>query len=398
MKAYKVDTMKNNALKKKAAFWNANKLITDNQYASILKNYSDAFQTPNVFIKIVLFIFVCFIVLASLGIYTLFFSAIFFNSNSGIGFGIFTCLLYTAACFFVLELFIKNKNIYNNGTDEALLYIGLIFLAVGLFLLADKISTDSPLLFLCVALPFIAFIVVRYADRITALVLVLCVYALLFLLIMKLGEASKFLMPFALMLFSALVYFQTLKIKNRSELFYWRSCMEVAEFIALIIFYLACNYFVIRESSVEFFSMDLQPGEDIPIAFVFYILTAVVPLGYIYFGLKRKNKTLLWSGLVLLAASALTFKYYFNMGHPEITLTVTGIVLILVAYFSIKFFKTPKYGITFEEQIDEDSFLKTNAEALIIMESLTQNTGQSSQGGVDFGGGESGGAGSGGSY
>ena len=34
--------------------------------------------------------------------------------------------------------------------------------------------------------------------------------------------------------------------------------MEVVEFLSLIVFYAACNYYVIRESSVEFFEMDLH--------------------------------------------------------------------------------------------------------------------------------------------
>lgn len=395
MQAYNIDTIKNSFLKKKAAFWRANQLISDQQYTTILKQYSSSFQTSNVFVKIGLFIFICFIALASLGLYNILFSSIMQNS---VGFWIFTCLLFSVACFLILELLIKNKNIYNSGTDEALLYIALTFLAIAVFLLTNEISSDSPLLFFFGVLPFIAFAVLRYADRITTLALSFCVYSILFLVIMKFGDIAKLIMPFAFMLFSAALYFQSKKHKNKSELFYWRSCIEVVEFLALIIFYTACNYFVIRESSVTFFNMDLQPRENIPLAFVFYILTAAVPLLYIYFGLKRKDKTLLWSGLILLSASALTFKYYFSLGHPEIALTAAGIVLIIVAYYSIKYFKTPKHGITFEEQIDEDSFLKSNIEALIIVESLTHKSASVSQDGVEFGGGQSGGAGSGGSY
>lgn len=395
MQAYNINIIKNSFLKKKASFWHANKLISDQQYANILKQYSSKFYTPNIFVKIGLFIFISFIVLATLGIYSLLFSSMF--STNGIGLAIFSCLLFSAVCFAVLETLIKSNNIYNAGSDEALLYIGLTFLAVGIYLIIDEISSDSPLAFFFTSLPFIAFAVIRYADRITTLVLSFCVYSIMFLVIMKLGDVAKLIMPFALMLFSAVLYFQIKKFKSKTELYYWRSCMDVVEFLSLIVFYMACNYYVIRESSVNFFNMDLQIGEDIPLAFVFYILTVVVPLAYMYVGLKRKDKTLLWSGL-LLAASALTFKYYFSLGHPEIALTASGIVLIVVSYFSIKYFKTPKHGITFEEQIDEDSFLKTNVEALIIVESLTQKTTQVSQDGVEFGGGQSGGAGSGGSY
>jgi hypothetical protein len=378
MKAYNADIIKNSFLKKKAAFWHANKLISDEQYTAIIQKYSASLQTSNVFVKIGLFIFILFIVLASLGIFSLFFSSIMYNSNNAIGFGIFTCLLYATACFFVLESFIKNKNIYNTGTDEALLYIGLTFLAVGIFLITDEISSDSPLLFLFTALPFITFAVI---------------------MVMKLGDVAKLIMPFAFMLFSGLLYFQIKKQKHRTDLFYWAACLEVTEYIALLLFYAAGNYYVIREASVSYFYLTIDEGQDIPLAFVFYLFTALVPILYVYFGLKRKNKILLWSGLILVAASALTFKYYFSLGHPEIALTGAGIILILVAYFSINYLKKPHHGITYEEEINEDSFLKSNAEALIIVEGMTQQTPvKQAQNGVNFGGGESGGAGSGGSY
>jgi hypothetical protein len=60
MQAYNADTIKNSFLKKKAAFWHANKLISDQQYADILKQYSSSFQSSNVFVKIGLFIFISF--------------------------------------------------------------------------------------------------------------------------------------------------------------------------------------------------------------------------------------------------------------------------------------------------------------------------------------------------
>ena len=204
MQAYNIDTIKNSLLKKKAAFWHANKLISNQQYATILNQYSSNFQTSNVFVKIGLFIFICFIALASLGIYSLLFSSIMYSSDSSIGFWVFSCFLYASACFVILEYFIKNKKIYNSGTDEALLYIGLTFLAIGIFMLIDSISFDSPLLFLSTVLPFITLAVIRYADRITTLALSFCVYVVLFLLIIKFGDVAKLIMPFALMLFSAI--------------------------------------------------------------------------------------------------------------------------------------------------------------------------------------------------
>lgn len=397
MKGYNATTIFNTSLRKKAELWNAKKLISEKQYSEISANYSVNFYTPSIFVKIGLFIFTCFIILAALGIYSLLFISLFNSSNSG--FAIFTCFAFAAICVTVLESFIKSRNLYNAGVDEALLYAGLLFLAVALYLFTDNLVGDSPLFFAFIALPFITFSVLRYADRITTLALCVCIYAILFLLVMKFGTIAKMIMPFVLMLFSAVLYFQTKKLKHKSELAYWKSCVIVAEFVALLVFYMSCNYYVIRESSVTFFNMNLEEGQDIPLAFIFYILTASVPVAYIYFGLKQKDKVLLWSGLILLATSVITFKYYFSLGHPEITLTIAGIILIAVAYVSIKYLKVPKHGITFEEDRDENSFLKSNAEALIIVESMAQKTETlPSQDGVEFGGGKSGGAGSGGNY
>lgn len=395
MKAYDSDTIFNASVKRKAGNWFARNLISEEQYAAISKHYSNPFYTPNIFVKIGLFIFTCFIILAVLGIYLLMFAAGI--TGSGHGFFIFTTLFFAGACFFALEFLIRSKQVYNAGADEALLYAGLVSVYLFLFAIMDVYQEDYPLLFSCLALPFLGFAALRYADRIVTLALCFCVYFILFFTILKVGDVAKMIMPFALMLFSAVLCFQTRKLKNKPELYYWHSCIIVVEFVSLLVFYAACNYFVIRESSVEFFDLQLTAGQDIPMAFLFYILTAIVPIAYIYVGMKQKDKIMLWAGLILLAASAVTFKYYFSLGHPEISLTIAGIVLTLIAYFSIRYFKQPKHGITFEEEVDADSFLKSNAEALIILEGMTPKV-PNAQDGFEFGGGKSGGAGSGGSY
>jgi hypothetical protein len=396
MKAYPADTIFNASLKRKAENWLAQKLISEEQHEAISKTYSRYSYTPNIFVKIGLFIFTCFIILASLGIYFLFFASGF--NSMGDSFFMFTSLFFAAGCIFALETLIKSKHVYNAGSDEALLYVGLFSTVLFIFSMLDSFTTDSPLLFACLALPFLAFAVMRYADRIVTLALCFCIYAILFLAILKIGEIAKLIMPFALMVFSAFLYVQIKKLKRNPDLSYWQSCITVAEFVSLLIFYASGNYYVIRESSQSFFDLHLAIGQDIPMALLFYFFTASVPIVYIYFGLKQKDKTLLWSGLILVAASAVTFKYYFSLGHPEISLTIAGIILMLIAYFSIQYFKKPRYGITFEEETDANSFLRTNAEALIIAEGMTQKVPDTNQNGFEFGGGQSGGAGSGGTF
>ena len=190
MKAYNSINFFNRFVRKKAEYWYGKNLLSDKQYSEILNSYPGDFYTPNVFVKIGLFLFTSFIVLAVLGIYFLFFSSLLFSGNNT-GSAIVTCLLFAFACFAVLESIIRSRKVFNAGTDEALLYFGLVFLGVGLYLITDSFMKDSPLFFAIIALPFISLAVLRYADRIATLFLCLCIYTILFLMIMKLGDVAK---------------------------------------------------------------------------------------------------------------------------------------------------------------------------------------------------------------
>jgi hypothetical protein len=396
MIAYNRTYLTNLAIIKKAKYWYAKKLLSREQFTSIENKYIINFYSPALFIRIGLFIFTCILVSAAISLFTAFF--FLFTNNASTGFGIFICLLFTTGCFIALEILIKKKNIYCSGIDDALLYSGLGFLFGALcFIFEDHFNNSNTILFYSILfLPILVCAVIRYSDKLISLLLGICAYTVFFLMFLKLGEIAKMIMPFALMILSVSIYFVSKKYRTKQNLFFWKSCMVVFECVTLLVFYLACNYYVIRESSISFFDMHLAQGEDIPLAFLFYILTALVPVLYVFYGLKRKDKVLLWIGLVLIAAAALTFKYYFSLGHPEITLTVAGIIMIAISYLSIKYLKTPRYRITFEEEKDEDNFLKTNAEALVIAQSFSQQ-GQSNQqqNTTEFGGGDFGGAGAG---
>jgi ERCC4-related helicase len=65
------------------------------------------------------------------------------------------------------------------------------------------------------------------------------------------------------------------------------------------------------------------------------LFTAIIPLIYIYWGLKTKNRHLLLTGLGITAIAALTFKNYFSLGHPEILFTAIGTLLIVLSWLFI---------------------------------------------------------------
>ncbi|HWZ23540.1 MAG TPA: hypothetical protein VNW06_12845, partial [Cytophagaceae bacterium] len=219
-----------------------------------------------------------------------------------------------------------------------------------------------------------------------------CAFLLVFLLISKTGESSKFSLPIIVMILSTVAYFAVLKCRKNSQLRFWDSSLRILEILSLLLFYLAGNYFVVRTLSEVLFGLDLNEGGDIPFAFFFYAYTALIPLVYVYLGLKNKNKVLLQAGLILIAVSVVTFKYYYSLGHQEVTLTIGGIVMIAVAWFSTRYLKTPKYGITYLEDKHKNAEGDFDAEALLIAQ--TFSTPQSEQGdATKFGGGKFGGGG-----
>lgn len=392
---YNINLLENIAILKKAKQWYANQKISTEQMGKVMSMYPVNYYQPNLFVKIGLFLFTWFLAGAALGIYSLFFAIVLSSMNDITPFGIFSSLLFSGLAFFALEKLVKWRNWFSNGIDDALLYIGLISSAVLLgFCFGDIDNEENMFLLFCVFyLPILFFAMLRYLDRIVAALLTVCFYCLVFVLTMKLGSVAKYIMPFVFMALSLAIYFYVKKLNANEKHFHLRKCMTVIKIIALLVFYISGNYFVIRESSVAFFDMEIVPGTDIPLAFLFYVFTAAVPLVYLYFALKNKDKHLLLVSLILIAAAALTFKYYFSLGHPEISLTIGGLIMIAAAYFSIRYLKSDRKGITFKDDPDEDNFLKSNAEALVIAQSFSAPAVQ--QSGVEMGGGSFGGGGSG---
>ncbi len=400
MIAYNKDILEQLAIKEKARYWFSNGQINVTDMAAIFKMYPLTVYKPNIFIRLGLFVFMLYMVSAAMGFFTLFTVAIFSVLDTMTGYWIVINLIFGGLCFFFLEKFIQWRNWYGNGMDDALLYAGLSFtgatLGISIFS-TDMNEENSFLLWFLLMLPVLIFSVMRYIDRIATIVALVCLYSLVFILLMKLGSVAKFIIPFAFMILSAIMFVVFQKMIKEQKHIHYSKCLYVARTVVMLVFYVSGNYYVIRESSIEFFDMSLTEGEDIPFAFFFYLFTAIVPLVYLYLGLKQKDRYAVWSGLLLIAAAALTFKYYFSLGHPEITLTLAGLVMIALAYISIRYLKTDKYGLTFKDDPNETNFLKANAEALAIAQSFG-SAATAQQTGVEFGGGKFGGGGSGSTY
>jgi hypothetical protein len=361
--------------------WADKTLITPEQLAAIRQEHPVSFFHPNLFIRILLFL-ATFIALAGVtGLLGLFFIEAMNNEEAAL----VLSLVYGLVSFVVLDrLFIHSNRHYKSGVTEALLYHAAGFTIFGASALFDY--NDTTLVVICmVVFSFAAF---RYLDLISTVCAFCSVAYFLFSQLYQAGGIVQQLIPIAMIVCFTPVYFGVKKIQKRPASEPWDDVLLVIEALSLLLVYAAGNYLVVRELSAELMYLVIEPGSDIPFAFLFYALTVVIPIAYLYFGLKRKDLVLIRVSLAVIAFSVFTFKYYYSLGHPEISLTVAGACLITVTLLIFRYLKTPKHGYT-RDSILEEAWSNANLEGFVVSQTLGGNQAavpEQQGGGGDFGG------------
>lgn len=369
---------------KAAKHWQKHNLIDQEQLLKIQEQYKTPLFHPNIAIRILLFLAT---LLAASGMSGLVSLAFAYAGETVLS---FVFLLLGGLAFVVLEkLFIANNH-FRSGVTDAITYLACGFVIGGISGLTDFENVFVNEIVCLVVFGFAAY---RYLDLIITLAFVAVFAWTIFYHCYEAGGILRNIIPFVFMLvFSALNFFIR-KQKQNINLRLWDDNLLVLELCCLLLVYAGGNYLVVRELSVSMMDLQLQAGEDIPFAFVFYFFTVVLPVAYITAGIKLKDRVLLRMGLVAVACSVFTFKYYYSLGHPEITLMIAGILSIVIAVWLMRYLKEMRHGFT-SENILSSRWANMNVEAFIISQTTGGNQPNSSQqkemgGGGSFGGGGS---------
>ena len=303
------------------------------------------------------------------------------------------CYIFAGVGFAGAELLAKQKY-YGHGLDDAFI-LGAI-LNVGF---AIGISTDGYELIIAVLMAIAAFVMYRrYLHLPSLLVFCLASLAVLFYGLFEFGAIGKTILPFVAMLFAAGFYFFTKKsIQSLTESYYYNGLL-LANSFCLILFYLSCNYLVVRELSIMLLGNEILPGTDIPFAYFFYAFTLIVPILYLVQALKTKDRIMLWISFLAIAFSIYTIRFYYSVLPIEVALTLGGVVLFIIAYFSIKRLKEKESGLTFKPDRINNSNALLNAEALIVASTFGMKPEVKTESPMEFGGGGFSGGGSDGSF
>lgn len=365
---------------KDAKRWLKHDFISQEQFDRISEEYKNPFYHPNLIIRVLLFMATLLAISGVTGMLGLMFA------DSGQTAISILCILYGIGSFVVLEKVFIGKNHYKSGVTEAILYHSIGFTIGGIAGLTDF---NSPQLILITCLVVFSFAAIRYLDLLTTIAAIASLAGILFYNCFEAGEIFKKLIPFVFILTFVPIYFLTWKMQERGDLSLWSHNLIVVESISLLLIYASGNYLVVRELSVSLMDLTLEDGRDIPFAFLFYFLTVIIPVTYLYFGIKNKDKVLLRVSLLVVAFSVFTFKYYSPV-HTEITLTIAGASLIIIAILLMRYLKTIRSGFTRDNLLGH-SWGNMNVEAILISQTMggnqSINTDNETGGGGDSGGG-----------
>lgn len=398
LRAYPTAWALHEAVRTAATRWHRQHQLTGAQQAAIEAAYPLDFYRPGWLLRLVLFIFTCIGCATATGFVLLMMSgAGIRDEGTFISIGCFLC---AAGSLAALELAIKNARPYHAGYDNALLYAALLALLVlgadalhhvfggqDFYSIADP--RLRPLLLFGVAL--LAAATVRYADRGTAAAGFVAGLLLLANLALPLA-LGRALLPFLLMLAAAGTGWLVRRLAQRPDYFYYRTCLQTVKALALATFYLGGNYLVVREGNAAVAHLPFAP--QIPFAPLFYAFTALVPLAYLYYGLRRHDRLVLIMGLLAVVFSVFTLRYYRTLLPPAVAAALAGALLLAAAAAALRYLRTPRHGLTADA--DDEAAPLFNLESLVVAQYNVPS--QAPAAGFQFGGGDSGGGGATGQF
>jgi len=360
-----------------------NGCITHVEFKNIAAKYPLGFYSPNIFVRIGLFILMSF----GSGLLTLMFASSGLIETSGWFF--FLGLLSYGA----LEFMVHANHHFRSGVDDALGFIAACLFDTGFCILLYHSGHGFylPLSGFIFLLNF--YFAARFADMFMSAVCCIALFAFAYFGWTTAIPGGLATVPFALMLASGGVYWLTHSYNKRAAFINYRNCLIVAQLVCLVTLYASGNYYVIQTLSDELHG---NSGANSPVPFgaFFWVWTIGLPLVYVSFGIKKKDVILLRTGLLLIVISVLTFRTYYHILPTDVMLVIAGTVILGIAYGIMKYLKTPKHGFTYEETNDPDLMDHLKIESLLVAETFSTAPVAPADSGAKFGGGDFGGGGS----
>ena len=359
--------------------------VTSEQTQQIAGDFPHLVRQDKWILRIILFILGLFLISSIIGVIVLLTNVgntYFFDSLS---------VIYTLIGIIGLEIIIKKFSSFGNGLDDAFLYCFLI-----------SAGSTSYVFLQDLYLTFLIFSIVSLLSYFRYLHLVSLVFgyfglvALVCTLCFEYLSYGKEVLPFALLLLAFVFFLFSLQVLKKEPLPYYKKGIQFVKYFSLILLYFSCNYLLVRELSIILISNQIT---EISFYGFFWMFTITVPVLYILYSLKTKDRGLFWIGILLAGFSVFTFRFYYSIIPTEVALIIGGLILFGMVYWSIQKIKRNEKGITFKVDRFVSLQSQSNAEAIIINSYANSNVNLAENNTENFGnGGEFGGGGANSSF
>ena len=368
--------------------------ITADELTVIRAKYPVGFYTPNIAVRVGLFILTVIIVSFAIALLSLMFE------SSGIVNSFGWVLFLGVANYICLEFIVRTNHHLRSGVDDALLFITACLLIAGFFILIDKIAdgTAEHLALSLIIFVITLFLSLRFADLLISGACIISFFAVIFFTWIMIVPSGLLTAPFIMMGVSGGTYYLTHAYAKREKLVNYKSGLYLIETISLLTFYAAGNYYIIQTLGNEMKGIDSNTNTAVPFGIFFWLWTILLPFVYLTFGIRKKDTILLRTGLALIAVAVLTFRNYYHLLPLDVMLTIGGIVVLGIIYGVTSYLKIPKHGFTREDISGTDASDSLKLESLIIAQTFSHTPQGPTDDGIKFGGGDFGGGGSSSSF
>ncbi len=296
--------------------------------------------------------------------------------------------LYAVVAYIGLEVLVRMK-FFRHGLDDAFLLSAQFSFLIGIGIL-----TEAVLPVLIAMLVLGVFFAIRFINTISALLAFIGLVGIFFNLIVEHDVMPKFYLSFVGLILAILVYFFVVHLAKNQNFYSYFKTLDTIRIASLLLGYLSMNYLVVRELSESLMNLEITNTSDVPLAFVFYGFTFLIPLLYCFLGIKWKDKLVLYTGLATLAFGFYSIRHYYYFFPIEYVMVISGILLFGLAYLIIQQLKNKTEGVTFQPDRDSDDSLLFNTQAILSLANATAPA-PTQNNPMEFGGGGFSGGGAG---
>ena len=365
----------------------AQDFVSEEQFNKIKKKTISTKTNSNILVRIAFFMLGNFLISSILGFCALFLTMLV--SQNAIGFCFFLAFV---VCVAATEFFYKN-NYFAYGFDDSIILSITLFFCVSIGFFTENVSA---VLFVLVLISTLCS--VRYVHVPSTFFGLFGLIGLVGYLVTEEKILPSYLLPVLMFLLALGLYFFQLQLSKKTQNFIYTNSFITIKIFSLVLGYAALNYYVVRELSAVLLGMNLLPNEEIPLAPLFYFATFALPIFYIFYGLKSKDRIFFWIGLLSLALGFATIRYYYAILPIEVALLLGGTILFTIVYLSIRKIRNNTVGITFNEDKNLNPMAFDVVKALLVNANVQTTITSTTESPMEFGGGGFSGGGADGNF